>query len=94
MAHNAAFDLRKLRGTLGHFGLPCPEYRHLCTWRLAKKVWPDLVNHQLGTLVTHIGHTFRHHHAQQDAEAAGRVLLAMMKHAVATAPIELIERYG
>ena len=32
----------------------------------------------LGTLAEHIGHEFHHHNAQDDAEAAGYVLLAMM----------------
>jgi DNA polymerase-3 subunit epsilon len=94
VAHNAAFDLRKLHGTLNHFGLPSPEYRHLCTLRLAQKGWPDLPNHQLGTLVSHIGHTFQHHHAQEDAEACGRVLLEMMKDTDATTPMELTQRYA
>lgn len=79
VAHNAAFDLRVLRAVLEHFHLPCPEFRSLCTLHLARQVWPHLPNHQLSTLCTHIGHDFHHHHAQSDAEAAGRVLLAMMK---------------
>ncbi len=90
VAHNAAFDLRKLRGTLLHFGLACPEFAHVCTLRLARRVWPGMRNYQLGTLVDHIGHTFQHHHAREDAEAAGRVLLAMMKDAGVESPDELI----
>ena len=92
VAHNAAFDLRKLRGTLGHFGLTCPDFPHVCTLRLARRVWPDLPHHDLGFLATHIGHVFHHHHAQEDAEAAGRVLLAMMTNAGVQTPQDLIER--
>ena len=94
VAHNAAFDLRKLRGTLCHFDIPCPEFRHLCTLQLARRVWPGLPDYQLSTLVSHIGHSFHHHHAQADAEAAGRVLLAMMKHAGTTCPFELARTFG
>ena len=37
---------------------------------------------------------FNHHHAQADAEAAGRVLLAMMRHANAATPRELLKKAG
>ncbi len=94
IAHNAGFDIGVLRDTLNHFGLPCPEFEYLCTCRLARRVWPELPNHQLPTLATHISHEFEHHHAQSDAEAAGRVLLAMMKHANANTPVELLHLTG
>ncbi len=79
VAHHAAFDMDVLKQTLEHFHLPCPDFRYLCTCRLARRVWPELPNHKLNTLAAHIGHEFQHHHAQADAEAAGRVLVAMMR---------------
>ena len=94
IAHNAQFDIGHLRATLDHFGLACPEFDYLCTYRLAQRVWPDLPNHKLNTLAAHIGHEFHHHHAQADAEAAGRVLLAMMKHVNANTPAELLQKAG
>jgi DNA polymerase III alpha subunit (gram-positive type) len=51
-------------------------------------------SHNLKTLTTHISHDFNHHHAQADAEAAGRVLLAMMKQVDANTPIELLQKTG
>jgi DNA polymerase-3 subunit epsilon len=53
-----------------------------------------LPDHRLNTLAAHVGHEFRHHHAQADAEAAGRVLLAMMRDANAKTPAELIGKAG
>jgi DNA polymerase III subunit epsilon len=94
IAHNASFDLDHLRGTLNHFGLDCPEFDYLCTYRLAARIWPDLPNHQLNTLTAHIGHEFHHHNAQADAEAAGRLLLAMIKHVNADTPRELLRKAG
>jgi len=94
IAHNAAFDIEHLRETLDHFGLPKPEFDYVCTCQLARRVWPDLPNHQLGTLAAHIGHDFKHHHAQADAEAAGRALLAMMNQANANSPRELLQAAG
>ena len=84
--------MRVLKHTLEQFNLPCPDFQCLCTCRLAKRVWPELPNHQLSTLASHIGHQFQHHHAQSDAEAAGRVLLAMMKQVSAETPNELLEK--
>jgi DNA polymerase-3 subunit epsilon len=94
IAHNAPFDIGLLRATLKHFGLVCPEFDYLCTCRAARRVWPDLPNHKLDTLAAHIGHEFHHHHAKDDAEAAGRVLLAMMKHVSANTPRELLQKAG
>jgi DNA polymerase-3 subunit epsilon len=94
IAHNAAFDIGHLRATLNHFGLACPEFDYLCTCHLACRVWPDLPNHKLSTLAAHIGHEFQHHHAQSDAETAGRVLLAMMKYVNANTPRELLQKAG
>jgi DNA polymerase-3 subunit epsilon len=81
VAHNAGFDIGHLRETLDHFELVRPRFDYLCTCKLARRVWPELPNHKLDTLAAHIGLEFSHHHAQDDAEAAGRVLLAMMKQA-------------
>lgn len=79
VAHNESFDLRKLRGTLAHFGLDCPALPHLCTYQLARRAWPELASHSLGPLMQHLGRPFKHHHALEDAEAAGHVLLAAME---------------
>jgi DNA polymerase-3 subunit epsilon len=94
IAHNAAFDIEHLRAVLEHFDLPRPVFDYACTCQLARRVWPELENHQLSTLTAHIGHQFNHHHAQADAEAAGRVLLAMMRHVNAITPRELLQKVG
>ena len=94
IAHNAGFDIGHLRATVEHFGLECPDFEYVCTCALARRVWPDLPDHQLSTLATHIGHQFNHHHAQADGEAAGRVLLAMMAQVKAKTPREVLESAG
>lgn len=94
IAHKADFDIEHLRATLEHFDLPRPVFDYTCTCQLARRVWPELPDHKLGTLTAHIGHQFNHHHAQADAEAAGRVFLAMMKQVNATTPRELLQKTG
>jgi DNA polymerase-3 subunit epsilon len=78
IAHNAQFDIQKLKGTLTHFGIPCPTFSIICTCQAARRAWPELPNHKLSTVAGHIGHTFRHHNALDDAEAAGRVLCVII----------------
>jgi DNA polymerase III subunit epsilon len=94
IAHKASFDIGHLRTTLDHFGLPRPGFDYVCTCNLARRVWPKLPDHKLDTLMTHIGHEFEHHHAQSDAEAAGRMLLEMMKQVNTTTPCELLQKMG
>lgn len=94
VAHNAEFDIGHLRETLDHFGLPCPAFDYLCTCKLSRRIWPELPSHSLDALAAHIGHDFNHHHAQSDAEAAGRVMLAMMKHANTMTLAELCQKTG
>ena len=79
VAHNAPFDLRVLHALLEHFQMSAPPFQHQCTLALARQTWPDLLNHQLSTVAAHIGCDLNHHHAQSDAIAAGRVMLAMVK---------------
>jgi DNA polymerase-3 subunit epsilon len=94
VAHHAAFDLRKLRGTLAHFGLPCPSFDCRCTMQLARRVWPHLPSYALDALAANIHYKFQHHNAQADAEAAGRVLLAMMKATKTKTQFELAQTLG
>ncbi|MGO8696116.1 MAG: hypothetical protein ACLQVY_00120 [Limisphaerales bacterium] len=39
-----------LRTAPDHFGLRCPESDYLCTYHVAERIWPDLPDHQLGSL--------------------------------------------
>jgi len=94
VAHNASFDIGHLRETLDYFGMPQPTFDYVCTCQLARRVWPELPNHRLSTLTKHIGHKLNHHQAQSDAEAAGRVLLAMIKEANANTPQECLNKAG
>jgi len=94
IAHKADFDIQHLRATLDYFALPAPAFDYLCTCNLGQRVWPELPNHQLQTMAAHICLHFRHHHAQADAEAAGRLLLAMMNQVEATTPAELFQNTG
>ena len=96
IAHRAPFDMGKLCATTKHFSLKIPPFDSLCTLALARAVWPRplLTNHDLSTVASHIGHKFEHHHALADAEAAGRILLAMMQEKGVAEPRVLAEMLG
>lgn len=94
IAHNAAFDMSVLRAVCDLYRLPYPEFDYFCTYKAAAQCWRHLENHKLNTLCDHIGHRFKHHNAEADAEAAGKVLLTMLGEAETSCPKELAGRLG
>lgn len=67
IAHNAAFDLGVLKGTLDSHGIEYPRLDYMCTVRIARKSWPALDSHRLNHIAEHLGIEFRHHRADEDA---------------------------
>jgi DNA polymerase-3 subunit epsilon len=94
IAHTAVFELDHLRVILDRFRLWYPEFHYFCTYPVIEHIWPDMPEHRVNNLAAHIGHEFRHHHTQPDAEAAGRVLLALLKRESANMPSGLMQRDG
>lgn len=79
LAHNAAFDVGVMRTTLDKYGLPYPNFRYLCTVKIARKLWPNLPNSTLDTVARHLGIAFKHHDAAADAFACAEIALAAAK---------------
>ena len=79
VAHNSYFDRSAMEGEAERWGVPMPSCRWLDTLKVARLTWPSLPNHKLPTVCAHIGHSFNHHNAIDDAKAAGHVLLAAME---------------
>jgi DNA polymerase III subunit epsilon len=75
LAHNASFDMSVLRATLDLYGLVWPDLSYLCTVKIARECWPDLVDHKLPTLALYLGIDLDHHLASSDAEACAQVAL-------------------
>ena len=78
VAHNASFDRRFLNSELGFIGKSSRSMA--CSMLMARRVYPNAPNHQLGTLVRYCGiyteGTF--HRALADAEMTGRLWLSMI----------------
>ena len=94
IAHNASFDMGVLRATLDLYGLAWPEVSYSCTMLGARRVWPGLANHKLNTVAGHLGISFRHHHAGEDAEACGRIAFSQMKAVGVDDPLLLAAAVG
>lgn len=75
VAHNASFDMGVLKSVLAEYRLPTPLFHHFCTVSIARKVWPHLENHKLGTLGSYFKIEFQHHNALDDARTCAQIAL-------------------
>jgi|GEM_PF-207895 len=78
VAHNASFDISVLRHALDVHSINYPSFDYLCSYLLAKKVWPDLISYKLSYLANTFNFKLNHHEALSDAIVAGRILLKSM----------------
>lgn len=79
IAHNASFDIGVLRDSLKRIHEPEPNFQYGCSYRIAKKVWPNLYNHKLSTVANYLSISLRHHDALEDARASALIALEAMK---------------
>ncbi|TAA60010.1 3'-5' exonuclease [Shinella sp. JR1-6] len=79
IAHNAAFDFSVWRACLDQYRQSYPELHYLCSVKMAQKVWPDLGSHKLDVLAAHLGLTFAHHNAAEDAAVCAQAALSIAR---------------
>lgn len=92
VAHNAAFDIGVLRDMLKVYRMDIPDNPYLCTYRLARKVWPELGKYGLKTMIQHLSlGGGRHHRAAYDSHACAEVLIHAM-HIMGTPSVEELSR--
>lgn len=94
IAHYAVFDTRVLRSLIKRYNLPGLNASYACTVEISRKVWPDLPNHKLDTVAGHLGFTFRHHQALDDARACARIVCAAAERTGASSVEDLLTRTG
>ena len=73
VAHNAQFDMSVLKYSLLENNLSMPIFRHCCTVKIARKVWPELENHKLDTVGDFLHIDFHHHNALDDARTCAAI---------------------
>ena len=94
LAHNAAFDVAVLCGTLAAHGEIAPRLTYICTRTMARRAWPHESRFGLAALAAKVGVSFRHHHAEEDAHACARVALAAAAQAGTDRIGEAADRLG
>ena len=79
VAHNSPFDAGCLKAVHDLYEIQYPNYEFYCTYRMAKREFPNLENHQLHTVAAHVGYDLEnHHHALADAEACAKIALQII----------------
>lgn len=94
VAHYAAFDTRVLRSLIKTYRLEPLHTTYACSVEISRKVWPDLPNHKLNTVAAHLGFSFRHHQALDDARACAHVVAAAAAETGASSVEELLDMTG
>lgn len=74
-AHNAAFDRAVLSGCCAAYALPAVPLPFVCTVKVARQVW-NIRPTRLPDVCARLGIALRHHHAESDAEACARIVIA------------------
>lgn len=75
------FDRTSITQTCRKYDIQVPVLRWLDSARVARRAWSQFATKGYGlkNICTHIGYTFRHHNALEDAKAAGQVMLAAVR---------------
>lgn len=79
IAHNASFDFSVWRACLDQYRQAYPELSYLCSVKMAQKVWPQLGSHKLNILAQHLGLSFMHHNAAEDAAICAQASIAIAR---------------
>ena len=70
VAHNKSFDESCLKAVFRVYQMDYPDYEFYDTLCVARRMFPDLENHQLQTVAAACGYCLEeHHHALADAKA-------------------------
>jgi len=80
VAHNAAFDMGVIRGSLAQINFPLEEpVRYTCSVSLARATWPDMPSVSLPIISERLGIELNHHEAESDARACGGIVVAAVE---------------
>ena len=77
--HYSGFDIRVTQALLKYYEKQFSDIRFYDTYTIARKLWPQLINHKLDTLAETFGIELNHHEASSDAEACAKIALKQMK---------------
>ena len=75
------FDRTAIAQTCRKYGISPPNLRWLDSARVARRAWPQFATRGYGlkNVCAHIGYSFQHHDALEDAKAAGHIVIAAIR---------------
>jgi DNA polymerase III epsilon subunit-like protein len=79
IAHNAAFDLGVVRAELLRARITPDPFKYLCSARLAREAWPEMLSVSLSVVAAALQIPLNHHDPASDASACGEILLAAVR---------------
>ena len=94
VCHFSGFDIRVTEALLNHYGISFQEIRFYDTYTIARKLWPQLINHKLNTLSEKFKIELNHHNAASDAQACALIALKQIEDLGKNSLIEVAENYG
>ena len=94
VCHFSGFDIRVTEALLNHYGVSFQEIRFYDTYTIARKLWPQLINHKLNTLSENFKIELNHHNAASDAQACALIALKQIEDLGKNSLIEVAENYG
>jgi len=92
--HYSGFDIRVTQALLKYYEKEFSDIRFYDTFTIARKLWPQLINHKLDTLAETFGIELNHHEASSDAEACVRIALKQMKELGQSSLSDVAGQYG
>ena len=93
IAHNTSFDMSVLRRSSEHYGYQPGGFAFACTYRLFRSHMPEMGMWRLDVLADEFAIPLTHHDPLSDAEAAGRLWLALARSA-ALSHRSLLDRHN
>ena len=80
VAHNTAFDMYALKYAFEENGMPYPNFKHFCSYRVARYCFKDTYSYSLPIICEAMGIPFHsHHRAGADAEACAKVFIKSLE---------------
>lgn len=94
VCHFSGFDIRVTEALLKHYEHPFQQIKFYDTYTIARKLWPQLVNHKLNTLSENFKIKLNHHNASSDAQACALIALKQIEELGKNSLEEVAENYG
>ena len=80
VAHNTAFDMYALKYAFEENGMPYPNFKHFCSYRVARYCFKETYSYSLPIVCEAMGIPFHsHHRAGTDAEACAKVFIKSLE---------------